>query len=185
MRPQLGKEKILSAALRLFATNGFHATSISQIAEQAGVSKGLTYVYFKSKDELLLTIIDQASEGMFDIANTMSSQTDYLKTLRQFLDQYLLALNTDKDFLSFQLSLLLQPELKPVVQASLQRRAESLLAITETMFRNAGIERANLTARRFMTELDGIALHHLSVFKDFPLEEMLEQVFLNYKDLQK
>lgn len=52
MRPQKGKDKILQAALALFAEKGFHTTSVSQIAEAAGVSKGLTYNYFESKEKL-------------------------------------------------------------------------------------------------------------------------------------
>ena len=47
------KELILESALELFAENGFHATSISQIAKKAGISKGLIYNYFESKNEIL------------------------------------------------------------------------------------------------------------------------------------
>ncbi len=183
MRPQRGKDKILQAAVKLFAENGFHSTSVSRIAEAAGVSKGLAYNYFKSKNALLLAIIDQANEKIFGVAGSLSPQGEYQQALRDFLDQYHLALKTNKNYLSFQLSLLFQPDLKKIVQAPLQRRAARLLSLTEEMFRDAGIPDPNLAARRFITELDGIALHYLSVFKDFPLEEMLQQVFRNYKDL--
>ena len=54
---RVSREKILSAALELFAKKGFHATSISQIAKKAKISKGLMYNYFKSKDRLLDEII--------------------------------------------------------------------------------------------------------------------------------
>lgn len=58
------KKIILETALELFAENGYHATSISQIAKKAGISKGLAYNYFESKkdilDEIILTDI-----GMF------------------------------------------------------------------------------------------------------------------------
>jgi AcrR family transcriptional regulator len=45
-------------ALRLFSANGYEATSISLIAEEAGISKGLMYNYFESKEELLLSLFD-------------------------------------------------------------------------------------------------------------------------------
>ena len=51
------KDHIMEVALELFAENGFHATSISQIAKKAGISKGLTYNYFESKKELLDELI--------------------------------------------------------------------------------------------------------------------------------
>ncbi|AZI37166.1 putative transcriptional regulator [Caenibius tardaugens NBRC 16725] len=46
-------EQILSAASELFATRGYARTTMSQVAAAAGVSKGLPYVYFPSKQELL------------------------------------------------------------------------------------------------------------------------------------
>lgn len=169
MRPKLGKDRILQAALLLFAKNGYHATSISQIAESAEVSKGLTYNYFSSKEELLLAIIEQASEAMFEVADTLFLKGNYEESLQNFLDQYVLSLKTNRDYLSFQLSLLFQPDLRKIVQAPLQKRAEHLLFLTEKMFIEAGVENSKLVARRFVSELDGIALHELSVFKDLSL----------------
>jgi AcrR family transcriptional regulator len=60
---QLRKEKknlIMDVALELFAKNGFHATSISEISQKAGISKGLIYTYFTSKQEILKEITDAA-----------------------------------------------------------------------------------------------------------------------------
>lgn len=44
---------ILEAALRVFAENGFHTSTVDQVAEAAGVAKGTVYLYFRSKNELL------------------------------------------------------------------------------------------------------------------------------------
>ena len=188
MRPQLGKDKILQAAIQLFSKTGFHGTSISQIAKAADVSKGLMYIYFKSKEDLLLAMIEQANEGMFEVAGALSAPSncsleEYQKLLQQFLGQFAGLLGANSEYLSFQLSLLYQPDLKPLVAGPLQKRAAHLLAVTEGIFRNAYVAKPQLTARRFMSELDGIALHHLSVFEDYPLTEMLEQMFQHYKDL--
>lgn len=48
-----GKRKVLLAALQLFAKQGFDRTTTAEIAKEAGVSEGLIYKYFKSKDSLL------------------------------------------------------------------------------------------------------------------------------------
>ncbi len=53
---------IMDTALKQFAKEGYHNTSISNIAKQAGISKGLMYNYFKSKEELLSEIIDRSME---------------------------------------------------------------------------------------------------------------------------
>jgi TetR/AcrR family fatty acid metabolism transcriptional regulator len=65
------RRQILDAAVRVFARQGFHATRVSDIADEAGVAYGLVYHYFRSKDEvlnelfverwsLLLTAIEEA-----------------------------------------------------------------------------------------------------------------------------
>lgn len=52
------KEIIMESALELFAEQGFEATSVQQITERAGISKGAFYLSFKSKDELIMALID-------------------------------------------------------------------------------------------------------------------------------
>jgi AcrR family transcriptional regulator len=50
------REELLAAAVRVFAQKGYHTCRVSDIAEEAGVSHGLVYHYFASKDEVLETI---------------------------------------------------------------------------------------------------------------------------------
>jgi AcrR family transcriptional regulator len=56
------REIIKQTALKLFAAKGYATTSISDIAQTAGISKGLMYNYFKSKEEVLQTIWDELME---------------------------------------------------------------------------------------------------------------------------
>jgi AcrR family transcriptional regulator len=51
---------IMDTALEYFAKEGYHATTINQIAQQAGISKGLMYNYFRSKETLLKAIIERS-----------------------------------------------------------------------------------------------------------------------------
>ena len=53
------RSAIISAALELFAKKGFSATTTEQIAKKAKVSKGLIFTHFATKQEILLTIIDE------------------------------------------------------------------------------------------------------------------------------
>jgi AcrR family transcriptional regulator len=50
------RRQILDAAIRVFARQGFHSTRVSDIADEAGMSYGLVYHYFTSKDEVLDTV---------------------------------------------------------------------------------------------------------------------------------
>lgn len=52
------KQLIMEKAIELFAKQGFEATSVQQITEHCGISKGAFYLSFKSKDELIVAIID-------------------------------------------------------------------------------------------------------------------------------
>jgi AcrR family transcriptional regulator len=54
------REKILAAGLRLFSYKGLAATSIQDIASQAGISVGLMYHYYKSKEELFSELVETA-----------------------------------------------------------------------------------------------------------------------------
>ncbi|WP_028545399.1 TetR/AcrR family transcriptional regulator [Paenibacillus taiwanensis] len=52
-------EQIMSAAVELFAKNGINSTKISDIAKQAGMSHGLVYNYFKSKEEIYVSLLNK------------------------------------------------------------------------------------------------------------------------------
>jgi len=54
------REEILSSALELFSSNGYSATKISQIAQQTGMSQGLLYHYFSSKEQIYIEIVRDA-----------------------------------------------------------------------------------------------------------------------------
>ena len=53
------RERLLDSAGERFAANGFAKTTVEEIAHRAGVSKGLVYHHFRSKDELLRAVLDR------------------------------------------------------------------------------------------------------------------------------
>lgn len=75
------KQLIIEKAVELFAENGFESTSVQQITERCGISKGAFYLYFKSKDELIIGLIDYfLSNIISDIEQSVSNEkhTDQL-----------------------------------------------------------------------------------------------------------
>ncbi|BBW96885.1 MULTISPECIES: TetR/AcrR family transcriptional regulator [Geobacillus] len=58
------REKIIAASIELFEQNGFSETSIQDIVDALGVTKGTFYYYFKSKEELLMDIHLRYIEGL-------------------------------------------------------------------------------------------------------------------------
>ncbi|MCL7747254.1 TetR/AcrR family transcriptional regulator [Halalkalibacter alkaliphilus] len=76
------KEKIIEKSVDLFGQNGFTETSIQDIVEALGVTKGTFYYYFKSKEELLMEIhlryIDDLLTSQEEIVNKVTSQEQKL-----------------------------------------------------------------------------------------------------------
>jgi AcrR family transcriptional regulator len=58
------RDEIMAAAKKVFARNGFHATTISHIAKEAGLAYGSVYWYFDSKDELFHALMSAEGEAL-------------------------------------------------------------------------------------------------------------------------
>ena len=74
---QQREKKIIEAAIRLFSLKGLHYTTMQEVAEQAKISKGLTYFYFKSKEDLYMAITKKGFDELKDLFNkTLSKGKD-------------------------------------------------------------------------------------------------------------
>ncbi len=76
---------ILKAAIKVFASTGYHGARVSDIAREAGIAYGLVYHYFKNKEEILDRIFDEQWSGFLEaveaIADTKSSTEDKLLSI--------------------------------------------------------------------------------------------------------
>ena len=81
------RERILDSALELFSTQGYRATSLEEIAESAGFSKGAVYSNWESKEALFLELLDAASSRQTpDSGIDLTPSRWALATLEFFLD---------------------------------------------------------------------------------------------------
>lgn len=78
-------QAILDAAARLLAERGYPATTIAEIAAEAGVSRGLLHYYFKSKDELLAQVVRASSEATLELVQQMFAQSQTADDLAEGL----------------------------------------------------------------------------------------------------
>ena len=81
------KQQILQSALELFASEGYQNTSTSKVACKAGVSEGLIFKHFKSKEGLLSAVVNLANEDIKSFVNRMKEQekpVDIIKTVFEF-----------------------------------------------------------------------------------------------------
>lgn len=83
------RRQILEGARRVFSTLGFDAASVSDIAREAGVSKGTLYVYFENKEQLFSALIDQERQLIqADLFATLDRNDDPATTLRAFGERF-------------------------------------------------------------------------------------------------
>jgi AcrR family transcriptional regulator len=74
------RAEILEAALRLFSSKGFHDTTMEEVANAAGVAKGTIYLYFQSKEHLLLALKRDFMQGLTDaVANIVADAIEQLE----------------------------------------------------------------------------------------------------------
>ncbi|MGA9227782.1 MAG: TetR/AcrR family transcriptional regulator [Mesobacillus sp.] len=98
------KEKaIIEAAIKLYATKGFSSTSIQEIVTESGISKGAFYLYFKSKDALLIAILEYYFERIEK--NLAAFEHENLPPREKFAKQLTALFNTmleHKEFIIMQ-----------------------------------------------------------------------------------
>jgi TetR/AcrR family fatty acid metabolism transcriptional regulator len=82
--PVAGKrERILDAAVKVFAAEGFYNAKVAQIAQEAGVADGTIYLYFKSKDDLLISLFEDRMEDInANLRNALEASTSAAERLR-------------------------------------------------------------------------------------------------------
>ena len=67
------REQILSAAMRLFARQGFHRTTVPEICAEAALSIGAVYSYFDGKDAIIAALIEAGRRGTADLTSDLPS----------------------------------------------------------------------------------------------------------------
>jgi TetR/AcrR family fatty acid metabolism transcriptional regulator len=80
------REKIIAAAARFFGEKGFHNTTTAEIAEAAGVAAGTIYIYFSSKEDLLVAVFEEFLERhMTRLREGVDREPDPESKIRRFV----------------------------------------------------------------------------------------------------
>ena len=138
---------IMDVALEHFASEGYHNSTISHIARHAGISKGLMYNYFGSKEELLMEII---SRSMGEISQYFDPDRDgYLseEEFELFVRKYFLIIRENLSFWRLYYQLLQQKDVREQFMKSFQGPVNSV----ESMYVN-GNQTFLALASRLITE---------------------------------
>ena len=158
------RERILRAAVKVFAKSGFYAARVSEVAKAAGVADGTIYLYFKSKDELLVSLFEDRVEKLLSyLQSELPKLGSAPAKMRRIIELQLGLLEGERD-LAEVITVILRQSTKLLKEYAAPKFVSYLDAIAKVVAEGqaAGDFRKdlspNLVARATFGALDGIAL---------------------------
>jgi len=165
------KVKILEVATSLFVEQGYEKTSVTNICEKAGVSKGLIYHYLKSKELILIEIFTETTNKMLSLIQKSETKVKPNIQLINLIESIFTQLESDKIFFQLNLNIMFQPSTKKILQKQIYERGQILFDSVKNIFDKLLVENSRINTYIFIAEIDGIALNYLSVFENYPLKK--------------
>jgi AcrR family transcriptional regulator len=153
------REQVVAAAARVFARNGFHATSLEAVAEEAGFSRGAVYYNFADKEELFLELLDRrCAERAQDLREVFADADDDVEaTSRQAqlaAQRALDAMTGDTEWRALYLEFLAHAARKPAFRRAFARRTDQMRSALEEVV----VERAQPFADTLGMEPEQLAV---------------------------
>src|SRR5262245_57293744 len=91
-------QQIVDAAVRVFAQNGYYNSRVSDIAREAGIASGTIYLYFKTKDEILVTLFrEKMADWVAHARREIGREKDALAKIRRLVRLHFSVLENDPD----------------------------------------------------------------------------------------
>jgi AcrR family transcriptional regulator len=169
---------LIEAAGRVFRHAGFQTATMAQVAQAAGVSKGLPYHYFESKEELASAVVAFHLADVWDVLASWPA-TGPEERLRWFVSTALNHARTHADSYRLYLSLALQPTTRDLVLAEVAKRRAMLLGVEEelrSIFSELGHADPGAAALVLRVTVDGLIQYLLIAGDGFPIPEAVSQV---------
>jgi TetR/AcrR family transcriptional regulator, fatty acid metabolism regulator protein len=87
MRDPDKPQQIIEAAIRVFARNGYYNSRVSDIAREAGIASGTIYLYFRTKEELLVTLFrEKMAAFVAHLRREIAGETDPVAKIRRLVE---------------------------------------------------------------------------------------------------
>jgi len=174
------KKQIQIAALEVFAKYGYHKASISQIAKEAKISKGLLYNYFENKEELLVQVM---SDGIEYLLRSYQHQSEEKASdeLKKMIQTSFDMMDEDHNHWRLYFSTMMQAEVQELVMAKLM---ETLMPVFENLariFSELDFKEPLNEARIFGAMLDGLGMNYLLDAENFPKDYCIKRLCQIYQ----
>lgn len=125
-RRAMTRQHLLDAAAIVFARNGFHGSTLDEVAATAGFSKGAVYSNFKSKDDLFVALLDDRIERQFAVVSEIldTGSHDAAEQFPRMREIFRSDMFWSDDFLTLWLEFVLYARRNPQAQRKLAASAE-------------------------------------------------------------
>lgn len=170
------RERILAAALRLFAHAGYEATPVRSIAAEAGVAQGLLYNYFAGKEALLHAIFARSMERVqstFEAAAGASTPEEGVGVLVRSAFR---TVREHQEFWRLSYQLRMQPEVLTGLGEAVHGWSAAIVARLETLLHEAAAPGAGVAARALFAAIDGAAQHFVLDPERYPLDAVADEI---------
>ena len=157
---RLATGAILDAAERVFAVAGLHSATTAMVAERAGVSKGLVFNYFATKDDLLAAVVERRLADQLAFWRTLELTGPARSRLRAIVDRALDCVIAHPDAHRIYFALLLQPGGSRAVQRAVDAMKPAIadyFTLLERLFRELGSAQPHVQALAFQSAVNGVA----------------------------
>lgn len=167
----------MEAALEVFASEGYHRASISKISSHAGISKGLIYNYFNSKEELLMETLIDGTERIREVFKRIEDELDTPEELKIYIKGSIDLMKQDEQYYKTYFSVLFQPEAYLAVKENYEMVLGGLMKDVAFYFEKKGDKYPMEKAFVLGALLDGVGLHYLMAPELYDLEKIEEIIF--------
>lgn len=182
VRKEKSKAKILEAAIKLFAKQGYVNCSTTKIAKEAEVSYGLLYYHFKNKGELLESILTEGLKKLKEGYEEIKPTGDGKKDLSDFLDGYVESFKEEKDFWFVYLGITFDPKISIESLRQLENEYAKLQnKYLIKLFEQLDIEHSVAEAFFLDSCLYGLILHACSMKDDTTLDYGVDMLKRKYR----
>jgi len=174
------RARLLNAALELFATRGYAATSVDAIADEAGVSAGLLYHHFDGKAAVLNAIFEQSLadvQATFAAADRESDARDRLPAL---LRSALAIVPRHRQFWAVWYGLRMQKDVLRTLGPSVAQFTKAIVRTLEQYLEDIEWPEAGIEARLLFAQIDGLCQHYVLDPAHYPLERVIERLVERY-----
>lgn len=174
---------IMDTALRLFANNGYHQTTISQIAAEAGISKGLMYNYFESKEVLLFELLHKSGDEYLEFFDPDHDGVLTKEEFEYYINKSFDSIISHPDFWRLLFRLMLQPKVAEILRERSYHLSKNMIKMLKAYFRDAGFENPRQEVVLFISIVQGGILQYIAksdnppvIIRDFLLDRYVNQL---------